>query len=804
MAPRLRGPDGADGGPEAHALRVLEFGDVLEILTRWATSEPGRRHIRELRPWKDAAAVEAALGTTDEMVGFLLAGEAWAPPPIPDLAGPIRRLGADASVLDVEELSQVAVLLISSRRARGDLRRSLSGAGRLASLAAKLAREPGLEELLARSLDPAGGLSDRASPELGRLRESLKGSRAALVRRLESFMRSLPAQLQVADASVTVRSGRYCIPIRREGLSRVSGIVHDESATHRTLFVEPTAAIAAMNRIAELEREEARETQRILRELSEKLRPHAESLAVSLAVLAEVDSVYARARFALEHGGSRPQVEAGACLSVTGATHPLLWAAGEPVVPFDLELHSDERVLLVSGPNAGGKTVLLKALGLVSAMAQSGIVPPTAAGTRLPLFRSFFALVGDEQSIQASLSTFSAQVEGLRVILEQADRDSLVLVDELGGNTDPAEGAALAAAVLLRLARQGGVTVATTHLGELKELASEDPAVVNASLQFDTTALRPTFRLRRDRPGRSYALEIACRLGLPADVLDVAHGRLSDEQRDVERLLGELEDREAEATRLVAESRSIRHRLEGRETELAERERKLEGRLRELERGAITRAERYVLEARKRVAEVIERLREEVAAASSGGGAVNEAMATARASVEGMLRDLREQRPDTAQETREGAALSYGDQVRSRTLSVEGRVVELRDDVVVVESGGVRWNLPPGDLDPVAPGPKETPSRPAGLLPDLGPRPEVDIRGLRVDEVEGALATSLDAAFVSDLGTLRIIHGKGTGVLREEVRRLLARDGRIARYREGGFEEGGSGVTVVEFRSDGG
>jgi DNA mismatch repair protein MutS2 len=815
---------GASGaaGAEAHALAVIEFGDVLELIAEKTTSEPGRRQVLSLRPWKEPSTVREALLAADEMVTFLVHSEGWAPPPIPDVGACLKRLETEGSVLLVADLEAVLVLLVASRRVRADLRAESSSLPRIFGLTERLPREPGLEDRLVRALDPAGGIADGASSNLRRIRRSLRGSRSAIVRRLESFMRSLPRRLQVPDASVTVRVGRYCVPIRREGLSSVGGIVHDESATHRTVFVEPPVVIPSMNRIAELEREEVREVQCILRELTEDLRPHAPALQSALGALGELDSLYARARYALAHGGSRPIVIAGRGelyasdgaeaseelpdlpFRAVDALHPLLQAGGEPVVPFDLQLRAGESVLLVSGPNAGGKTVLLKAIGLLSAMAQSGIIPPVGRGTQLPLFRQYFAIIGDEQSIQASLSTFSAQVAGLRLILESADQESLVLIDELGGSTDPAEGAALAAAVLLRLAEQGGLTVATTHLGELKELAAEESAIVNASLQFDTRALRPSFRLQRDRPGRSYALEIASRLGLPDAVLSEARSRLSGEEREMERLLGELEKKEEELSRLTAESQSARRRLREREEQVVGAAERLHRREMELEREAIDRAEKYLLKSRREVAELIDRLRDEVQAAEADPRAeperVEQAFRTARVETERLLRQTRERRPAAASDATVGMELAVGDRVRSKSLGVEGRVAELRADEVVLESGVLRFTLRPGDLEtpdgrqsgssaPVSPPP----------LPELVARPEVDLRGLRVEEVEGMLAPALDAAVVGDLPSLRIIHGKGTGALRDEVRRLLESDSRISRFRGGGFDEGGSGVTVVEF-----
>jgi len=799
-----------DDAAERHALAVLEFPRVLERIAGFASSEPGRADVLSLRPWRDPGAVEEALAIADEMVGLVLRLEQWLPPPIPAAEHLVRQAGVDGAVLDAEQLGSILQLLRASRLARSDLRKFAEDFPRLAILSERMVRLPDIESRLDRSLDPNGGLSDAASPDLGRIRKSLRGSRSALVRRLERYVKQLPERLQVTDGSVTLRAGRYCVPIRREGMSQVGGIVHDESGTHRTLFVEPPEAIEAMNRIAELEREESRETQRVLRELTEVLRPHAPAVHESHWALAQADSLYARARYALGHGGCRPEVGSddrsagGAAYEAVDARHPLLETTGEPVVPFYLDLQPDERVLLISGPNAGGKTVLLKAIGLLSVMAQSGIIPPVGQGTRLPLFRSFHAIIGDEQSIQASLSTFSAQVEGLRQILEAADGSSLVLVDELGGNTDPAEGSALAAAVLLRLATQGGLSVVTTHLGELKDLAAQETSIVNASLQFDTEAMRPTFRLVRDRPGRSYALEIARRLGLPDDVLATARSRLTGGERRVEALLSELEQREAEVNRLAVEARQAAHETSVIRQRLDETAERLGKREKEVERQARKRVEEYLLQARRAVESEVEALRRRTRDASQDAAtpteSVDAAVRAARAGVEQLVRENRSLNAESEQpRPRSSHALVVGEGARSHSLAVEGEVLEIRGDEAILDAGGMRFALALADLEPTGRTARSRVTGSAAPLPEIAPLTEVDMRGLRVDEVEGFLAQGLDAAFVNDVPRLRIIHGKGTGALRREVARVLDGDSRVRAHRPGGFQEGGSGVTVVEF-----
>ena len=812
-------------GPQA--LLRLEWPAVLKRISALASSAAGAAHVHDLVPESTRDAAEAGLRLADEMVGLLLKVD-WIPPPIPEIRGALKRLAVEGSVLDVTELDGVARLLSSSRLGRADLRRFPDELPGLTAIGGQMLKAESLERRLLDAFDAAGGIADSASQELRRIRRALRSSRSSIVRRLETLARSLPDRIQVPDGSVTIRSGRYCIPVRREGMSEVGGIVHDESATHRTVFVEPPQVIQQMNRLAELEREEQREIARILRQLTAAVRPRSAELTDSLEALAEADSLFARARWALSHGGSRPTfIDAesdganGVALHLVRVHHPLLVDGDEPSVPFDLELVSGETVLLVSGPNAGGKTVLLKTIGLTSLLAQAGIIPPAGPGTKLPVYGDLFAVIGDEQSISASLSTFSAQVESVRQTLEEADEHSLVLLDEIGSSTDPTEGAALASAVLQRLAGQACLTVATTHLGALKALAVEDPQIVNASLQFDTRALRPTFRLVRDLPGRSYALEIAARLGFPLDVLDDAKSRIGAEDRRVEELLSELEKREEELAGLTAEAQIDARRAHEREERLAGDEERAARRERQLEREGKARAAEYLKQARREVAEEIERLRVEFRSAADSGArpdasaAAEAAAAEVRSRVEQLYRESRVRpAPEATNEGQAGDRIvaETGLRVRSRSLGLEGRVVELRGDRAVLESGGVRVEVPVADVEPVSReeppdavrGRHEREDRRSGpRLPEIVARPEVDLRGLRVDEIEPALIAAVDAAFIGDLPTLRIIHGKGTFALRNEVARLLQSDRRVAGLRAGGFEEGGSGVTVVEFLGGG-
>lgn len=789
---------------DAHTLAVLEFPEALAVVAGLASSPLGGEAVRALQPAVDAAEVAAELARVDEVRGLFGEGEEWGMPTIPDARDALRLLRLEGSVLGGAGLREVAVLLASAGAVRRRLERGGGPPSGLRTLAARLAEREREAAEITRLVDEDGEVRAEASPLLYRTRREIASAGRRIVERLAAFAASLPPQLQVPDASVTVRDGRYVVPVRREGRGEVGGVVHGESGSGATLFVEPPVAIEMTNRLRELQATEAREVHRILREATAALRPLHLELVASLESLVELDSLHARARYAHRAGAHRPTIlPAGSAeYEVVHGVHPLLLARGESPVPFSLRMEAGERMLLISGPNTGGKTVLLKAVGLISLLAQSGVIPPVGPGTRLPVFRGVFADIGDEQSIEASLSTFSAHVRNLRVALAGADLESLVLVDEIGSGTDPTEGGALARAVLLELTGRGAFTVATTHIGQLKLLASEAAGVVNASLQFDADRLRPTFRLLKGIPGRSYGLAIARRLGLPEPLLAEAEAALPKGERDVAKLLLELEATEqrlAENTRSLearlAETERLRSRLEEGERELRTREVNAERRARQ-------QARDLLLAARQEVETAIREVRD-----AEGAEARTDAERAARRRVEQAAARQRERAPRPQREARTRAPaepLQPGLRVRIASLGRTGTVTEVRDDRATVEAGGLRLTLPRRDLQPLPAGDQEPAperSRPSGgyMASVADAHPEVDLRGMRPDEMEHRLGSALDAALLSGLPTFRVIHGKGMGVLRSRVEELLKEDRRIASFRPGERFEGGTGVTVVEF-----
>ena len=679
---------------------------------------------------------------------MLITDDAIRAEPVPDIAQSLALLAVPGSALEAAAVAELTVALAAMRVTAADLKRlgTTHDARRTASLRVDPPPKD-LETRLSQSVSPDGQVLDSASKDLARARQRVREARKHVMDKLGAILGSLDQTERAPDAAVTLRGGRYVIPIRATARARVGGIVHDESATRNTVFVEPPEIIELGNELRAAESAEQREVLRVLRELTDLLRPHAATIAAAWEMCIAFDDLCARARHAVQVNGFVPEI--GGHLKIRGGRHPLL----DHPVPFDLELVSDEFTVLVSGPNTGGKTVLIKAVGLLALLTQSGIVPAIGPHSSLPVFTRVFADIGDRQSIAASLSTFSAHVAVLREILDGAGPGSLVLLDEIGSGTDPAEGGALAAATLKTLTRRRAITLATTHLGALKQLAAETVGIVNASLQFDAETLTPTYRLLKGVPGRSYGLAIARRLGIANDVLAEAERAVPDAERTLDRLLAAVEERgrELEARAAELETRAAQLDLERQNlADLESLEIDLRAREKAMDKDARERARAYLLEARK---------------------TVEAALAQARAAVT----------EATAKEARRI--------VEEAIEKTEDEPAEKKKGWVNLEELRRRKNVPSGAKS----------SDRSQLHTTTAVANEISLRGLTVEEAEPLLLRAIDDAILADLPFLRIIHGKGTGALRDFVQAALKRDPRIKRFALAPSNQGGHGVTVAEF-----
>ena len=796
-APSAFPPEGSLVLGSEDALQALEFTTVLDRVAALAAGPLGAESVRRRRPVTDVPWIQAELARVEELAALVRRGAPLTAESVPTLARVLSMLRLSGSVLDGTELLAIRRTITAARLVVAELRRVAADAPGVAWLERPLPDKV-VERRLEQSIDDEGELLDSASADLAAARSDIRTARDRLVQRLESLLRGIGS-----DGGVTLRDGRYVIPVPRDLRSRPDGIIHGESASGATLYLEPAAAIPLGNALREAESRARREELRVMRELTERLRPEAGAIREVHAMCITVDDLAARARWAAAVDGHKPGVAtAPADLKIVNGRHPLLLgdsAVRRTVVPFDLVLADPERTILLSGPNTGGKSVLLKAVGLHLLLAQCGIIPPVGPGSVLPVVTRVFADIGDRQSIAANLSTFSAHLTLLRVILDDADDGSLVLLDEIGSGTDPAEGAALAGATLHALTRRKSLTLATTHLGALKRLATVSPGIVNASLQFDAATLQPTYRLIKGVPGRSYGIAIARRLGLRESVLAEAEAAVPDAERSLDALLAAVEERERDQMQReillaerITESEGLAAALASQAEAQTIREATLKRREKDAERLGREQARQYLLEAREKVEAAIT----QAAAAGDGARDARRLVEQAAQAESAALREL--DRPGV----KSGAAaaeFAAGDRVRLDS-GTAGEVLELRPDgKVIVRIGSLKLVAEPASLTKLAPQAPRKVVEPLRSQEAGDASFEVDLRGMTGDEAAQVVIAAIDAAILSEQPYLRVIHGKGTGVIRERVQEIARRDRRIKSHGFAPPNQGGAGVTLVEF-----
>jgi DNA mismatch repair protein MutS2 len=665
----------------------------------------------------------------------------------------------------------------------------------LAELSLGLVPIPSLFGEIGRCIDDEGLVRDSASPELARIRQKQRTLANRIRDRLDSLIHSQAAQKMLQDPIVTLRGGRYVVPVKSEYRSQFQGIVHDQSASGATVFMEPAFAVELNNELRLAEQAEQAEIERILRSLSEAVASHAGQLLHNLEVIAELDAIFARAKFSRAIGGTEPIINDRGFIRIKQGRHPLL--SGE-VVPIDVWLGDDFHVLVITGPNTGGKTVTLKTVGLFCLMAQAGLHVPAHDGSELAVFSGIYADIGDEQSIEQSLSTFSSHMTNIIEILQAVTPNSLVLLDELGAGTDPAEGAALATVILEYLRVRGVRTIATTHYSELKNYAYGNPDVENASVEFDVETLRPTYKLAIGVPGRSNAFAISQRLGLDASLVEAAQELLGADHVRTEDLIGEIERDRRQTAQAREEAEALRREYERLRSEYARRLQALEEEKDAVLAEARAEQERLLAEARSE----LDRLLGEVRRLERGEA--EEQVKLARERIISQQEDLAKQRPKPA--AKEGPTqLKPGEQIRIKSLRQLGYVLEppTASGEVLVQAGIMKITVPVHDLERVDQQPAKVVNRShstgtSRLSKSSTIRSELDIRGKTVEEGLALLDKYLDDAFLSSLARVRIIHGKGTGALRAAVKDYLRSHPFVKDFQDGAPNEGGSGVSVVE------
>ena len=792
---------------DQRSIALLEFPQVRERLAEKASFPPSRRLAEALQPSEDPVVVGRGLDETDQARALLSERPGVGIGAAHDI-GPATERAARGGRLDPAQFLELADTLDATARLQTSLaddRRPL-----LHALARDLHPLPAIRSTLARSFDPAGELLDTASPRLGGLRAAVRVAYDRLRRRLESLVGSeLGGALQ--DPIITLRNGRYVVPVKAEARARVKGIVHDASGSGATLFIEPLVAVEMGNAWREAQVAEQEEVGRILDELSALVAANAEALRETLAALARFDLWAAKAQLAADMDGIRAATADRPEVTLLGARHPGL--AGR-VIPIDIRLGDGYTALVVTGPNTGGKTVTLRTLGLLALMHQAGLHVPAEAGSRLPVFRDVFADIGDEQSIAQSLSTFSGHLRSITRIVEAAGPGTLVLLDELGAGTDPTEGSALAQALLDHFIRAGALVAATTHYAELKAYAHTTDGARNASVEFDLETLSPTYRLTIGLPGGSQAFAIAERLGLSPDIVADARSRLSENQRAFEETLARIRETEGETSEALERARAAEARATAA-LRTADEERLRARRERdEAVRSARQEAEKLVDTIRDEVQATRRHLERETVTAPS----LDAAVARAEAQLARLPSDDGNAPVEAAPPVLH--VWQLGERARNRAGGWEGRITALErgGKRATLESGGMRISVPVEDLDPVD-GPSEAEGDPdrsigrnarisrsgsgggAGAIQLERARSvasSLDLRGARVDEALDALDRYLDDAALAGLEKAVIIHGHGTGALRDAVRARAGSHPLVVSTRPGERGEGGDGATIVK------
>lgn len=787
------------------AIEILEFHKIITMLAEYATSEPGRRACMELLPSSSLSEAESMQEETSAALARLLRGATPNFGNVKPLQEPLKRLEL-GGVLNQSELLQAAALLENTARIKAYGRHDREDTPLDCLDPMFQALEP-LHPLVGKirsALLSETEVSSDASPELKQIRRSIRSNEDRIRTQLSEMMNgSFRTYLQ--DAVVTMRDGRFCLPIKAEYRSKVSGMIHDQSSTGSTLFIEPMAIVRLNNDIRTLEIKEAREIEKILARLSEETAPYTEQIRQNLSTMTTLDFIFARGQLALKMNATRPIFNSDRNIHLRKARHPLI--DPKSVVPIDIRLGREFDLLIVTGPNTGGKTVSLKTIGLLTLMGQAGLHIPTADRSELGLFHEVYADIGDEQSIEQSLSTFSSHMTNTVSFLEKADENSLVLFDELGAGTDPTEGAALAISILSFLHHQGIRTMATTHYSELKIYALQTEGVENASCEFDVSSLRPTYRLLIGVPGKSNAFAISSRLGLPEYIIESAKEQLSRQDVAFEDILTGLEQRrvtlEAQQEDLDRKQNEIEQRLK----ELTDRQEKLSDSRDKIIRKANEEARQLLQEAKEYADRTMKDFRK------FGKQGINAAQmeqhrqelrkrmdqADKHLTVKPAKRASRELKPNE---------LKPGTSVKVLSLNLKG-IVSTRPDSrgnLFVQCGIIRSKVNLKDLElieePVNASAKlgRTSSGTIKVNKSMHASSEINLLGKTVDEATAALDKFIDDAYIAHLHTLRVIHGKGTGALRKGVHEYLRSSRQVEEYHLAEFGEGDAGVTIVKLR----
>ena len=778
-------------------LETLEYDKITAMLETHARCQIGKERARKLEPLTELAELNAELDLTSEAEAVLFRLGQSPIDEFPDTRDTLKRIKA-VSALSMRELLDIASCLRAIRIAKSALTKEPDQM-RLAAMAVNLPSYKFIEDELNRCILNEDEMFDGASPALSRIRRELRVANEKVREKLNSMIRSSTYQQYLQDPIITMRNGRFVIPVKQEYRKQIPGLIHDQSGSGQTLFIEPAAVVELGNTFKKLLAQERDEIERILSELTSMVAPYGEDIYNALILLGEIDLRFAKAQLARDMNAVRPEMNDELRIRIVRGRHPLLDKA--KAVPIDIWLGEDFKTLIITGPNTGGKTVTLKTVGLFTLMAQAGMFVPADVGTRLGVFKNVYADIGDEQSIEQSLSTFSSHMTRLVGILKNADDKSLVLLDELGAGTDPIEGAALAMSILETLYGRRSTTLATTHYSEIKAFALARDGMENASMEFDIDRLCPTYRLYIGIPGKSNAFEISSRLGLPNRIIDKAKGFLKGEDVRFEDIISSAQSqhRIAEEERKMAEE--ARAELEKLRADAERERRKLDEDRNRLQAKAKEDAKRIVADTKREMEKLIVEIRSiKDIDRSAADRVIQAARDTLRATETAVNEKETIKKEDN---TMPPKTVRAGDTVNIVTLDQKATVLSAPDSKgeVMVQAGVMKLNVKLKDIRLIEEKKAAAPtSGKVGLGAGKQVGLELDVRGMLVDEANIIVDRYLDDAYNAGLSEVNIIHGKGTGALRAGVQAFLKRHPLVKGYRMGSYGEGDAGVTVVTLK----
>ncbi|RFM22898.1 MAG: endonuclease MutS2 [Candidatus Thermochlorobacter aerophilum] len=782
----------------------LEFDKILRYTEKLCLSEMGRARLNQAGPILSLTALSLELRKVAELKRLIESGEELPIPSLPDTRELYKKLAIEENFLQPKELLQVAASLRTAAQLKKFIFNRRETYPNLNLLTENLWMEKSLQYEINRVVDEFGEVRSSASDALAFIRSSLEQKRMTLRRKMESLMRRYAEAGMLMEESITIRNGRMVLGFRVEHKYQVPGFIHDFSQSGQTVFIEPSETLMLSNEIRDLEIQELREIERILREVAKSLRQHLEHLLNNQEILCEFDALYAKARFAIETRSVMPELSEQKSLRLVEAYHPWLLLThkklGKPTVPLSLELGDEHRALVITGPNAGGKSVALKTIGLLSYMLQFGFLVPCSETSRFTLFDNIFVEIGDEQSIENDLSTFSSHLQNLKNILDNATSESLVLIDEICSGTDPEEGAAIATAILESLITRRALTVVTTHQGMLKAYAHRREGAINGSMQFDASELRPTYQFQMGLPGSSFALEMARRMGFAPHILENAQRFMGENKHVLEDLIAklsfELQAVRSQKAELEREQAELKRLTESYQQKL----RALEQEKKELRRQSLQDAKRLLAQANQVIEKVIKDIKQ--------SQADSETVKQARKELEKARKELAAEEASLnasqSSETLPDATLRIGDKVKLLDTQSVGEILEIDGEDAVVSFGSFRMKTQLRNLQKISKKEareaerKEQKASAATTSAIKEVPTRLDLRGLMGDEAILRVEKFIDESISHGLHKVDLIHGKGTGALRKRIAEYLKSDKRIKSFRLGNWDEGGTGVTVVE------